>query len=95
MRWSNVEAECWQSGGAGIRGEDWNEDDHQSGDEGGFCRRRVSESCGLELISGCEEEADDESGEQGSAADVAKLAVVDNGERDEGQGHAQKIEEER
>ena len=40
--------------------EEWDEDDDQAGDEGGFCWRCVSEPCGLELVARCEEEADDE-----------------------------------
>ena len=46
------------------------------------------------MIAGGEEEADDEAGEEGVAADVAKLAVVHDGKGEEGQGHAEEIEEE-
>ena len=47
------------------------------------------------MVAGGEEEADDEAGEDGSAGEVAEAAVVDDGERDEGEGHAEEIEEER
>ncbi len=50
---------------------------------------------GLELIAGGEEEADDEAGEQSAAVDVTELAVVHDGQGDEGEGHAEQIEEER
>ena len=75
-------------------GEERDEDDDEAGDEGGLCGGGEGEAGGLELIAGCEEEADDEAGEEGAAADVAELAVVHDGESDEGEGHAEEIEEE-
>ena len=77
------------------RGEERDEDDHQAGDEGGLCRCCEGEASGLELISGGEEDSDDDSGEEGVTADVAELAVVDDGKGQEGERHAEKIEEER
>jgi hypothetical protein len=46
------------------------------------------------LITCCEEEADDQAGVEGVTADVAKLAVVHDGESEEREGHAEEIEEE-
>jgi hypothetical protein len=47
------------------------------------------------LIAGCEEEADDQAGEEGVAADVAKLAVIHDGEGEKREHHAEEVEEER
>ena len=48
----------------------------------------------MELIAGCQEEADDETGEQSVAVDMAELAVVYDRQSDERQRHAEKIKEE-
>jgi hypothetical protein len=74
-------------------GEEWDEDDNQAGDESGLRRRRASEPRRLELIAGCEEEADDQTGVEGVAADVAELAVVHYRKRNEREAHAEEIEE--
>jgi hypothetical protein len=74
-------------------GEERDEDDDEAGDEGGLCRSGAGEAGGLELIAGCEEEADDQAGEEGVAADVPELAVVHDGKGNECEGHAEEIEE--
>ena len=79
---------CWDEG------EERDEHDDEAGDEGRFRGGGAGESCGLELIAGCEEEADDQAGEECVTADVAKLAVVHDGESDEREGHAEEVEEE-
>ena len=79
----------------GNDGEERNEDDYKSSDKGGFGGSGTSEAGGLELIAGCEKEADNKAGVQSVAADVAELAVVHDGKSDKGQCHTEKIEEKR
>ena len=88
------------SGGVG-RAQEWDdrekrdEDDDEPGDKGGLGGSSVGQASGLELIAGGKEETDDGTQEEGSTADVAELTVVNDGQCDEGQGHAEEIEEER
>ena len=79
---------------AGTSGEERDEDDDEAGDEGGFCGGGAGEAGGLELISGCEEEADDQAGDEGVTVDLAELAVVHDDESEEREGHAEEVEEE-
>ena len=60
-----------------------------------FAGGGAGEASGLELIAGREEDADDQPGDRRVTADVAKLAVVHDGQRDEGQSHSEQIEEKR
>ena len=73
--------------------EERDEDDDEASDEGGLRRRREGEAGSLELVAGCEEEADDQAREDGTAVDVAELAVVHDGKSDEREGHAEEVEE--
>jgi hypothetical protein len=75
-------------------GEEWDKHDNEACDEGRFSRRREGETSGLELIAGCEEEANDQAGEQSVTVDVAELAAVHDGKSKESQRHAEKIKEE-
>ena len=75
--------------------EEWDEDDDKAGDEGGLCSGGAGKAGGLELIAGGEEEADDESGEESVAVDMAKLAMVHDSQRDQGETHTDEVEEER
>ena len=47
------------------------------------------------MVAGSEEESDNESGDDCAAGEIAEVAVVDDGQREEGEGHAKEIEEER
>ena len=47
------------------------------------------------MIAGCEEEPDDQAREQSIAVDVAELTVIHDAEGEEGQRHAEEIEEQR
>ncbi|MCU1250881.1 MAG: hypothetical protein JWQ49_3910 [Edaphobacter sp.] len=89
---------AWGWGVCGTKGwdhgEERDEDDDQAGDEGGFRGGGAGETGGLELIAGCEEEADDQAGVEGVTVDVAKLAAVHDGKSDECEGHAEEVEEE-
>ncbi len=76
-------------------GEERDEDNDEAGDEGGFSWCRAGEASGLELIASCEEEADDQAREHRATADVAELAMVHDGQSDEGESHAEKIEKQR
>jgi hypothetical protein len=79
----------------GDRSEERNEDDDQAGDEGRLRGSGAGEAAGLELVAGGEEGADDCPGQNGSARKMAEMAVVDGREGDEGERHAQEVEEER
>jgi len=46
------------------------------------------------LVPGSEEYSDDQAGEESAAGKIAEVAVVDDGQREEGQGHTEEIEEE-
>jgi hypothetical protein len=74
-------------------GEEWDEDDNQAGDESGLRRRRASEPRRLELIAGCEEETNYRAREQSVTTDMTELAIVDDDQSEERQGHSEKIEE--
>ena len=73
-------------------GEERDEDDDQAGDEGGFCGSGASKSGRLELIAGCEEDADDQAGEERVTVDMAELSMIHDGESDECEGHAEQVE---
>ena len=73
-------------------GEERNEDDDESGDEGGFGGRGAHEADGLELVAGGETEADDGSREDVGAAESVPVAVVGDGKEREGQRHADEVE---
>ena len=90
-------ARSWRVGGSksGDDGVERDEDDNEAGDEGGLRRCGSSEARGLELVAGCEEEAYNETGEQCVAVDVTELAVIHDGQGDEGQGHPEKIKKKR
>jgi hypothetical protein len=75
-------------------GEERDEDDNEAGDEGRFRGGGAGEAGGLELIAGCEEEADDQTGEECMTAYVAKLTVIHDGECEERERHAEEVEEE-
>ena len=47
------------------------------------------------MIAGCEEEADDQAREQSLAVNLAELTVIHDGEGEDGQRHAEEIEEQR
>jgi len=90
------------SGGVGVGGaqdgddgEQGDEDDDQAGDESGFGGGGAGEASGLKLVSGGEEEADDQPRDEGCAVNVSQVAVIDDDQRDGGEGHAEEIEEER
>src|SRR5437899_2886054 len=88
-RWCVCGTKRWDDG------EERDEDDDEAGDEGGLRGRSEGEARGLELIAGCEEEADDQAGEDGAMIDVAELAVVHDGKGKEREGHAEEVEEKR
>ena len=69
------------------------EDYDEARDEGGFSGGGTGQACGLELITGGKEKADDEAGDEGRRVMLAQLTVVNDGQSDEGQGHAEEIEE--
>ena len=52
------------------------------------------ETAGLKLIAGGKEDADNDSRSNGATREVAELAVIDDCQDDEGNGHAEQIEEE-
>jgi len=79
----------------GDDGEEGHEDDHEASDEGRLCGRGEDQTGGLELITGCEEEADNQAGEQGAMANVAELSVVHDSQGNEGQRHSEKVEQKR
>ncbi len=64
-----------RSAGKAVKSGD--EDHDEAGNEGAFGGGGASEAGGLELVSGGEEGADDEAGEDGAAVEVAQAAVVD------------------
>jgi hypothetical protein len=71
------------------------EDDYEASDEGGFRCGCAGEACGLELISGGEEDANHDTGEEALTFDGAELSAVYDCQRKEGQSHSDQIEEER
>jgi len=75
-------------------GEHWNQDDDHAGDEGGFRRCGETKAGGLELIAQSEAEADDGAGEEGVASHASEVAAVEDGQAEEGQGHADEVEQE-
>lgn len=80
---------------AGDDGEQGDDDDDQARDEGGFGGSGQAESGSLELIAGGETEAGDGAGDEDGWAHPAEVATVDDGEDEEGERHADEIEEER
>jgi len=82
---------CWAKDGNGC--DQWDEDDDEPRDEGGFGCGRAGQACGLELITCGEEKTDDGTRDQGRATYVTELTVINDGQSDEGQGHAKEIKE--
>ena len=60
----------------GNSGEKWNEDNYQSRDESGFSGGGTGQACGLELVTGGEEQANNDARVQGRAGDVKYLTVI-------------------
>lgn len=48
----------------------------------------------MKLVAGGKKDSDDRAGDESATREVPEMSVVDDGQRDEGKGHAEKVEEE-
>ena len=80
---------------AGYGREQGHQNDYEAGDKGGFGWSGKTETGGLELIADREAESDGGAGSKGAAIDTAQVPPVDDQQADEGEGHAEEIEEKR
>ncbi len=71
------------------------QDDGDSGEEGGLGGGGVEQAGGLEFIAEPHEGSDFKAGAQGSDGEAAQLAEKDDAEDDGGKGHADGVEDER